>query len=223
IDGVASYRLENATASFNAGFVLDTERGAALIRVRNDRAFDAERPSFSDTIIATSTDGSEARLDVQLQIIDVEEFAPTLTASASSSEPFIRENIPGDSVLALRITARDDDATDVVERIEISDPRFEFRDSSVIPDTVSGTISLRDGIVLDAEAEQTISLVATAVVSDGTTATLPLRITVFDSDEFVPEVPIDRDPGTANNVLEDAAPGTYTGLTAFARDRDATS
>ncbi|MEO0762778.1 MAG: hypothetical protein AAFZ09_13385, partial [Pseudomonadota bacterium] len=123
IDGVASYRLENATASFNAGFVLDTELGAALIRARDDMTFDAEGVSFSDTIIATSTDGSEARLDVQLQIIDVEEFAPTLTANASSTEPFIRENIPGDTVVALRITARDDDATDVVERIEISDPR----------------------------------------------------------------------------------------------------
>lgn len=46
---------------------------------------------------------------------------------------------------------------------------------------------------------------------------------MLDIDEFVPEVPIDSDPGTANSVLEDAAPGTYTGLTAFARDRDATS
>jgi T5SS/PEP-CTERM-associated repeat protein len=120
----------------------------------------------------------------------------------------VPENAPGAAIGYLYAVDADDEDW---HQFSIADERFEI---------VEGELRLREGVSLDFEALQNgqIEIEVTVTDSAGLSFTKTLTVTVSDEND-PPTVPVDVDNG-GNLVSENAAAGTYVGITAQATDQD---
>nr|WP_282449339.1 cadherin domain-containing protein [Roseibium sp. CAU 1639] len=131
----------------------------------------------------------------------------------------VTENVAGAQIVELSVV--DPDVGDT-HTFSLTDNRFE-----VVEDGAGYVLKLKDGISLDYETEQSVTLDVTVTDSTGLSDTETVTIKVIDVE---PEDPVNnnapigpvRDTDTAQNlVAATAAAGMVVGLTAFAQDADA--
>src|SRR5207247_1394340 len=112
--------------------------------------------------------------------------------------------------------AKDNDATNNAVTYSLTDNaggRFAI-------DANTGVVTVAAAIDREADGAS-LNVTVQAKSADGSTASQTFTIAVNDVNEFAVTTPVDSN-ATANAVDENAAIGTVVGLTAFAKDNDAT-
>jgi hypothetical protein len=149
-------------------------------------------------------------------VIDINVGANEAPSDIALDTLTLDENVAGDVVGTLTVTDANPDDTFT---FAVDDARFE-----VVGDAVSGfQLQLKAGEQVDREAADTISVEVTITDSGGLSRAETFVLTVNDADDNVPSQPVDVDLAQADAVNENAAVGTYTGLTVNGTDADATS
>lgn len=172
----------------------------------------------SVTVRATSTDGSFSTRSFVITLQDVDEFDVTTPVDGDGNPNEVDENAAGGSPTGITATASDLDGTGNTVTWSLADNaggRFRIN-----PHT--GVVTVAPGAsLLDAETTSSHTIVVRATSADGSSSTASFVIAVADVDEFDVDAITDLD-GAANEIAENAAVGSTVGLTAFARDLDAT-
>ena len=167
------------------------------------------------TVRATSADGSFATQSFTIQVTDVNETGVTAISDADATADFVLENAANGTAVGVTAFADDPDPSDTVSYSLDNDAGGRF---SV--DSNTGVVTVAGGI--DREAAGTYNITVRATSTDTSTATRVFTITIGDVDEFDVGAVTDVD-ATANAVDENAGVGTVVGITASARDADATN
>ncbi|MEN2991819.1 hypothetical protein WG926_26140 [Tistrella sp. BH-R2-4] len=162
----------------DARFEVVERDGALVLKLRDGISLDHEAAaSLTLNLTARDATGLAAVSTVVITVGDVNEApgVPVLLGGV------VAENAAGADVGSIDVV--DPDAGDDVA-VTVDDTRFEVvdRDGTLV-------LKLRDGVSLDAEAADTISLVLTATDRGGLTAVTTVLITVGDVDE-APSAPV---------------------------------
>jgi len=193
-------------------FAIDSRSGEVTV----SRLFgDDEITSYTLDIMATSTDGTQARKAIVVPVEGVDEFKISELIDSDDTWNAVFESALGGTLVGITAFAEDRDGTDKVT-YSISDTRSPFE-----IDQKTGVITVAQyGTTLDTETKpvETVSVVATS--TDGTSSWQTYEITVSNVNEFEVSRPYDND-NTPNEVAENSPIGTVVGITAFAEDGDA--
>ncbi len=195
-------------------FAINPSTGVVTVAAAIDR--EADGPSRSVTVRATSADGSFTDQVFVVNINDLDEFDTTATLDLDATVNEVDENAAIGTTVGIIASASDADATNNTITYSLDDSdggRFAV-------DSSSGLITVAAAI--DREADGTSrNITVRSTSSDGSFTTAVFAIGVGDVDEFDVSTPIDSDVA-ANFVNENSAFGTTVGLTALASDADAT-
>jgi hypothetical protein len=189
---------------------------AGQITVANGTLLDRESAA-SHTIRVQVTDASGASFekDFVIGINDVNEFAITLPIDNDPSANSVAEDATIGTAVGITALASDADATTNTVTYTLDDDAgglFAIDISSGVV-TVSGA--------LDYETRTSHAIIVRATSADGSHKTTTFIVNVTNVNEHAVG-PISDVSASANYVLENAAPGTNVGITAFASDLDAT-
>ncbi|MGO4622575.1 metallophosphoesterase [Ensifer sp. 2YAB10] len=170
--------------------------------------------SITLTVTATSSDQSTATQTFTVGILDSpESIAFKTPADADTATNQIAELAAAGTKVGITASANDPDAGSTVT-YSLSDTRFAIDSNGVITRSGTGT--------LNAQTEPSVTLTVTATSSDGSTASQAFTLGVLGSPQPVAfNSPADAD-ATTNQIAELAAAGTAVGITASARDPNAT-
>ena len=197
-------------------FQIDSVTGLVTVSGAIDR--EADGPSRSITVRATSSDGSSTTQTFNITINDVDEFDVTTIVDSDPSSQNVNENAGNGTVVGYTAFAIDNDASNSNVTYTLDDDaggRFSI-------DSNSGEVTVADGTQLDREAAASHDITIRAASDDGSFNTQLVTIYLNDVDEFDIGTITDSDAG-ANSVLENSAIGTTVSMTAFATDADATN
>jgi len=142
--------------------------------------FDAEQTTSLDiTVLATSTDGTQASKDFTIAIGDVNEGAPVFLAP--SIEFSLPEDVPNGSTLGnFSGQASDSDVSATIGNWTIT----SGNDSGAFAlDSATGILTVVDTNLIDAESTPSITLTITASDGELTSAPLPITMTLIDVNE----------------------------------------
>ena len=204
-DGQALVTLSDTD---NFQVILDPEDGLWLA-LTADTTFDfeADGGEIMVTVTYTDTAGNVASMDVTVTVNDVNE-APSIsvadgtTPDGMTAASTIDENSAG--VPVGEIMPSDPDGGDSYT-FEVSDHRFETKQ-----DDVGGWwLKLKDGMSLDHEAEDSVTVTVTITDAAGLSASTDVTVTVSNVDE-APSAPMVRD--AALSVNENDAGVTLSSL-----------
>jgi hypothetical protein len=200
--------LDNAGGRFSIG------AGTGVLTVAS--ALDAE-VALSHTVVvqATSADGSLTTRSVTIAVQDVNESGIGAISDLDSAAESVREDAAIGTAVGFQAHAVDADASNNAVTYSLAlnlGNRFAI-------DATSGVVTV--AAALDAETTPGYLLLVRAVSSDGSSSTRWLSVGVLDVNEFSVTVPVDADSAT-NAVNDNAVVGTRVGITASARDADAT-
>ena len=198
----------------NAGGLFAIDGSTGVITVNAALDFETAT-SHIVTVRATSADGSFATQSFTIQVTDVNETGVTAISDADATADFVLENAANGTAVGITAFAHDADGTDTVSYSLDDDAGGRF---SV--DSNTGVVTVAGGI--DREAAGTYNITVRATSTDTSTTTRVFTITIGDVDEFDVGAVTDVD-ATANAVDENAGVGTVVGITASARDADATN
>ena len=198
----------------NAGGLFAIDGSTGVITVNAALDFETAT-SHIVTVRATSADGSFATQSFTIQVTDVNETGVTAISDADATADFVLENAANGTAVGVTAFADDPDPSDMVSYSLDDDAGGRF---SVHSNT--GVVTVAGGI--DREAAGTYNITVRATSTDTSTATRVFTITIGDVDEFDVGAVTDVD-ATANAVDENAVTGTLVGITASARDADATN
>ncbi|WP_353621251.1 cadherin domain-containing protein [Labrenzia sp. R4_1] len=129
-------------------------------------------------ITATSSDGSESSGTFPIDVVAGSNAAPDLIVGNPVN---VTENSAGAGVVALSVV--DPDIGDT-HTFTVSDDRFE-----VVPDGNGYMLKLKDGVELDYEEEQSITLDVTATDGEGLSDTETITFDVVDVDDTEDDMP----------------------------------
>jgi VCBS repeat-containing protein len=129
-------------------------------------------------ITATSSDGSESSGTFPIDVVAGSNAAPDLIVGNPLN---VTENSAGAGVVALSVV--DPDVGDT-HTFTVSDDRFE-----VVPDGNGYMLKLKDGVELDYEEEQSITLDVTATDGEGLSDTETITFDVVDVDDTEDDMP----------------------------------
>ena len=176
-----SYSLTNDPID---AFQIDPVTGV----VTTNQVLSAEtQEQLSFTAVATSSDGSSLSKDFVVTLIDINEFAPQLSAQTEN----VTENAPNGTVLVNELIATDADLDATPVQYSI----VGGNESGIFGiDATSGAIEVVDNTLLDAEADTVHTL--TVVASDGTLDSAPTDITLNVLDVNEAPVLTDADVST---------------------------
>lgn len=197
-------------------FAIDSVTG--VVTVANGAALDYETStSHNITVRATSTDGSFSTRTFLIQLTDVNESGVSAISDINASVNSIAENSSNGTTVGYTAFAADPDSTDSVSYTldDNAGGRFAI-------DSVSGIVTVADGLLLDREAAAAHTIIVRATSTDGSFAVLSVDISLIDVNEFAISTLSDID-AAANIVAELSLQGTLTGITVFASDADATT
>jgi VCBS repeat-containing protein len=196
-------------------FAVDANSGVVTVAGAIDRETDG--PSRTIIVRATSADGSTADSTLTISVNDVDEFDVTAVADGNNGSNEVDENAAIGATVNLTAFAEDHDATTNTVTYTLIDNdggRFSI-------DAVTGVVTVAGAI--DRETDGPIrSITVRATSVDGSTADSSFSIAVNDVDEFDVTAVIDGNNGN-NEIDENAAVGTLTGVVAYAEDLDSTT
>jgi len=164
------------------------------------------------TIRASSDDGSFEDSIFSINVIDSDEFPLSAVSDSNVLANQIDENSVAGSLVGITAVATDLDATDDVTYSLTNDAAGLFAINAT-----TGVITVEG--ILDAETAHEHTITVLAISTRSGTSSANFLISVNDLDEFNVSKPVDTDT-SANEVLETAATGTLTGITADATDAD---
>ena len=196
-------------------FAIDSTTGVVTVAGAIDRESDG--PVRSIIVRATSADGSFADQNFSININDVDEFNVGAVTDTNAITNAVSENATIGTTVGITAAASDADATTnaiIYSLFDSDGGRFAI-DSATGVVTVAGAIDREnDGPVR--------SITVRATSADGSFTDQNFSININDVDEFNVGPASDTN-ATANAVNENAAFGTTVGITAVARDADATT
>ncbi|WP_414494680.1 cadherin domain-containing protein [Synechococcus sp. MIT S9504] len=176
------------------------------------------KQSHSVTVLASDGSKSDTAL-ININVVDVDEFDPSLS-DKNSADNSIAENAAAGTSVGVTALAADADANTSFS--------YAFSGSGNPNDlfainSSTGVVSLASGKALDYESNtsHSFTVVATSTDSNSNTKTVSKQFTVnvVDVDEFDPS--LSDNNSAANSIAENAAAGTSVGVTALAADADA--
>ena len=218
VDADATNNAITYTLTDNDGgrFTIDASTGVVTVAGAIDR--EADGPTRSITIRATSIDGSFTDQALSISIVDADEFDVTTPVDSDAALNIINENSANGTIVHLTASATDADATTNSVTYSLDDSaggRFAV-------DSVTGMVTVADVSLLDYEAAISHNLTIRATSTDGSFSTRIFTVNLADVNEFAVSAVVDAD-ATSDFVLENAGIGTAVGITAFASDADATN
>ena len=185
--------------------------------VVTNAALDAESAlSHSIVVRATSTDGSWNTQSFTIAVNDANEFAVGAISDTDGTADVVDENAAIGTPVGITAQATDADATNNTISYSLDDNaggRFSI-------DAASGIVRVAGAI--DAETAASHSIIVRATSADGSSSTGGFTVAVRDVNEFNVAAISDVNAG-ADQVAENATPGTSVGITALAIDADATN
>ncbi|MGN6547614.1 MAG: cadherin domain-containing protein, partial [Aureliella sp.] len=198
-------------------FAIDASTG--VVTVAGGASLDYEAsPTHTITIRATSSDGSSSTRNFTISLSDVDEFDVSPISDASGTTDAVDENAAAGTTVGVTALATDADGTNNTVTYSLdSDAGGRFT-----IDAVTGIVSVAAGADLNYEANTSHTVTVRATSADGSSSSRDFTIAVNDVDEFDVS-PISDTNSASNVVLENVAPGTLVGLTAFASDADGTN
>ena len=197
-------------------FAIDNVTG--IVTVANGAALDYETStSHNITVRATSTDGSFSTQTFLIQLTNVNEAGVSAISDLNASANSVAENSSNGSTVGYTAFAADPDSTDSVSYTldDNAGGRFAI-------DSVTGIVTVANGLLLDREAAAAHTIIVRATSTDGSISVLSVDISLIDVNEFAISAPADLD-ATANIVAELSLQGTLTGIIVSASDADATT
>ena len=197
-------------------FAIDSVTG--VITVANGAALDYEvATSHNITVRADSTDGSFSTRTFLIQLTNVNEAGVSAISDLNASANSVAENSGNGTTVGYTAFASDPDSTDSISYTldDNAGGRFAI-------DSVTGIVTVADGLLLDREAAVAHTIIVRATSTDSSIAVLSVDISLIDVNEFAISTLADVD-AAANIVAELSLQGTLTGITVFASDADATT
>ena len=211
-----TYRLvPNASSHL---FKIDENVG--IISVKGTLDFEATT-NHTLTIEASDNKGGTTTTDVIINVTDVNEFAPVLTANQTSASLAEQDATAAAADTGITFTARDADASSTFSAANFAvsgDNRFE-----VVADGDDWKLQLKALETLNYENANDRSIVLTIKVNDGDhdSNNVAVTINVVDVNEFAPVLTTNQ---TSASLAEQVATAAVdTGITFTARDADASS
>ena len=211
-----TYRLvPNASSHL---FKIDENVG--IISVKGTLDFEATT-SHTLKIEASDNKGGTTTTDVIINVTDVNEFAPVLTANQTTASLAEQDATAAAVDTGITFTARDADASSTFSAANFAvsgDNRFE-----VVADGDDWKLQLKEGMSLNYENANDRSIVLTIKVNDGDhdSNNVAVTINVVDVNEFAPVLTTNQ---TSASLAEQVATAAVdTGITFTARDADASS
>ncbi len=196
-------------------FAIDPTTGVVTVAGAIDR--EADGPSRSITVRATSQDGSFTDQTFSIAIVDADEFDVTTPTDSNPTVNTIAENSANGTVVGITALASDADATTNAITYSLDDDaggRFTIN-------TTTGVVTVADSSLLNYEAATNHTIVIRATSADGSSATQNFTITLTDVNEFG-ITPVTDSNAAADFVLENSAIGSVVGITGLATDADGT-
>ncbi|MCY0146866.1 cadherin repeat domain-containing protein [Hoeflea sp. G2-23] len=172
-----------------------------------------EAASYTLEIVATSTDGSEARRRFEVPVEDVNEFEVSALIDADEAIGEVDENAGYGTKVGITAFAEDPDRSDEVT-YSLTDQYGPF---SIDPNT--GVIAVQNPDNLDNETKPVEIVQVAAQSSDGSVSWMDFEVAINDVNEDSVRFPQDVD-SAANEVEENAPAGMLVGITVFAEDTD---
>jgi hypothetical protein len=219
IDQDGTTNLVTYSLDDDAGGRFAINSSTGVVTVANGSLLDREAAaSHSIVARATSEDGTTATREFTIAVGDVNEFPIGPISDLNTSDNLLLESAPEGTLAGITARASDPDATNNTVRYSLDDSaggRF-------VIDENTGVVSVAGDGLFDYESVSSMSIIVRASSTDGSFVTQAFVINLIDVDEF-DTGPISDFDTTDNLVYENSEIGTYTGLTAFARDADATN
>ena len=213
INDSISYSLDN---SDGGRFKIDSTTGILSVDGAIDR--EADGPTRSIIVRATSTDGTSSTQAYSITINDVDEFDVTAIVDSDPATENVDENAANGTTVGYTAFSTDDDATNSNVTYTLDDNaggRFAIH-------AATGQVTVADGTLLNREAAASHNITVRATSDDGSFDTQVVAIGLNDVDEFDISAVTDTN-ASPNSVQENSAIGTLVGVTAFANDADATN
>jgi predicted component of type VI protein secretion system len=209
-----SYSLDN-----NAGGRFTINSVTGVVTVADGTLLDREAAASHNIVVrATSTDSSFTTQTYTINLIDIDEFNTTPITDSNAAANAVNENAAIGTVVGIVASSFDADATTNTITYTLDDNaggRFTIN-------SVTGVVTVADGMLLDRETAGTHSIIVRATSADSSFQTLSFDIIINDIDEFNITAVADVD-ANADQVSENAGNGTIVGITAFASDADNTT
>ncbi len=196
-------------------FTINAATGEVTVAAALNRESDG--PTRNIIVRAISADGSFADQSYTINLEDVDEFDVTTPTDSDASTNLVNENAVSGTSVGLTIAASDADATNSLVSFQLDDNangRFTI-------DSLTGIVSVADGTMLDFETTTSHDIIVRATSADGSFRTQTFTIQLADVNESGVSAITDNNASN-NTVLENSAPGSVVGITAFAFDADGT-
>ncbi|WP_430451220.1 cadherin domain-containing protein [Rhodopirellula europaea] len=197
-------------------FAIDANTGV----VTTTGPLDAESVStYIIEVTALSTDGSTSSEDFSIEVLDVDDNDVGSITDIDPLPNVIPETIAGTGSPAY-ITAFAEDVDLTNNGITYSLASGTLDNDEFVIDGVTGVVTAGPGAPFDAEAKDSYEIEVTATSDDGSFSVETFAITIFDFDDNDVGPLTDSDDATADSIDENAAIGTYVGITGIATDLD---
>jgi len=204
-DDTVTFSLSNDAGGL---FTIDPNTGIVTIA----GAIDAETAnSHSITVQASSTRSGTTSANFDINVSDTNEFSISTLIDQNASPNQVLENAVIGDQLGITALATDADATDSVSYSLTNDGGGRF--------TIDSNGIVRVAANLDAESADSHMISIQAESSDGSMTSLNVTISILDvNDNSLSQ--ISDSNAVANSIIENATPGTDTGIQALAVDLD---
>ena len=202
IDGTVSYSLDDPR------FQISTD---GVVSVAADAIIDSEQEtSITIKVTATSTDGTISQVSLDIEVGDIDEFDIGPVVDVDTTDNSVAVDAEPLSTIGLTAFANDEDTRDTVS-YSVDDGRFDIDEN--------GIVRVAEGAVFDLENEPSITIMISALSSDGSQSDQSFDIIVVEESNSPVSAVTDTDLDQ-NAIVETALPGTRVGISVTATDPD---
>ena len=200
-------------------FAIDATTGVVTVAGALDRETAA---SYNIEVTATSSDLSTSVQSYTININDIDEFDVSAVSDSDVSANSVSESAANGTAVGVTASASDADATTNTITYSVVDINGDpVVGGPFAVDGNSGVVTVADNTQLDYESATSHTVYVKATSADGSTSQESFTVNLTDANEAGVGAISDTD-AAANAVIENVAPGTVVGVTAFADDPDGT-